>query len=81
MLHIAPKEMVDLNRDKETTYYFTTYFFLFFSISLIKCVPRRGFGSAVCVQRDRQIVHIVSQSADLNPFRGTAGMQIVKVSA
>ena len=57
------------------------HIFFFFSISFIKCVPRRGFGSAVCVQRDRQIVHIVSQSADLNPFRGTAGMQIVKVSA
>ena len=27
--------------------------------------------SAVCVQRDRKIVYIVSQTADLNHFRGT----------
>ena len=43
----------------------------------IQCVPRKGFGefgSAVCVQRDRNIVYIVSLSADLadpNPFRDT----------
>ena len=43
----------------------------------IQCVPRKGFGefgSAVCAQRDRNIVYIVSLSADLadpNPFRDT----------
>ena len=36
---------------------------------MIQCVPRKGFGSAVCVQRDRQC--IVSQSADPNLFGGT----------
>ena len=32
-------------------------------------------GSTDCVQRDRYeyIVYLVSQSADSNPFRGTAG--------
>ena len=40
----------------------------------VQCVPRKWFGSAVCVQRDRQPVYnIVSQSADPNQFRGTAG--------
>ena len=38
---------------------------------MIQAVPRKGFGSAHCVQRDRCIVYIVSQSADPNPFRGT----------
>ena len=34
-------------------------------------MPQKGFGSAVCEQRNREIVHIVSETADLIPFRGT----------
>ena len=56
-------------------------------IKQIQCVPRKGFGSAVCIQRERYIlcsvyqgyynsflismVYIVSQPADRNPFLGT----------
>ena len=39
---------------------------------LLQCVPRKGFGSAICVQRDSAC--IVSQTADTNPpnpFQGT----------
>ena len=36
-------------------------------------MPRIGFGSADCIQRDRYILYIVSQSADSKPFRGTDG--------
>ena len=43
-------------------------------IYYLQCVTRKGFGSAVCVQRDRKIVHIVSQSADPNHFRGTTAI-------
>ena len=32
---------------------------------------QKGFGSAVCEQRNREIVHIVSETADPIPFRGT----------
>ena len=39
--------------------------------SYIQCLPRKGFGSAVCIQRDQR-----SQTADPNPFRGTAGICI-----
>ena len=39
-------------------------------------MPLIGFGSAVCVQTDRSIVYIVSQSADPNHFRGTAGIEL-----
>ena len=38
----------------------------------IQCVPRSGFGSGVCVHR--RIAYVVSQSADLNHFRGTVGL-------
>ena len=34
---------------------------------------RKGFGSADYVQRDREILYIVTQSADPSPFRGTVG--------
>ena len=34
-------------------------------------MPQKGFGSAVCEQRNREIVHIVSETADPIPFRGT----------
>ena len=37
----------------------------------VQCVPQKGFGSAVCEQRNREIVHIVSETADSIPFRGT----------
>ena len=36
----------------------------------IPAVLRKLFGSTDCVQRDRQIVYLVSQSADANAFRG-----------
>ena len=35
----------------------------------IPAVPRKWFGSADCIQSDRYLVHIVSQSADPNHFR------------
>ena len=35
---------------------------------------KKRFGSADCLQRNKYIVYIVSQSADPNLFRGTAGM-------
>ena len=37
----------------------------------LQCGPRKGFGSADCLQRDREMVYIVSQSADPNFFRGS----------
>ena len=42
-------------------------------LDFIQCVPRKGFGSAVCVGTEGKIdcVYIVSQSADPNHFRGT----------
>ena len=43
----------------------------------IQFVPRKGFGSADCVQRDRITVNVVSQAADISPFRGTAGRILV----
>ena len=39
----------------------------------LRCVPKKGFGLAVCVQ----IVYIVSQSAVPNLFRGTAGICLI----
>ena len=42
-------------------------------------MPRKWFGSAVCVQRDGYSVRvyiIAKQSADPNHFRGTAGITI-----
>ena len=39
----------------------------------LQCVPRKGFGSVVCLQRDREIVYmVVSQTADPNHFGGAA---------
>ena len=43
-------------------------------IYYIQCVPRKWFGSAVCIQRDSEIVYIVSLSADPNYFRRTVGI-------
>ena len=34
-------------------------------------MPRKGFGSADCENRDRQIVYSVTQPADPSTFRGT----------
>ena len=39
---------------------------------------QKWFGSAVCVRRHRKIVYIVSESADPNHFRGTAGKMITE---
>ena len=36
----------------------------------LQCVPRKGFRSSVCGQKNREIVYIASQSADPNPFEG-----------
>ena len=38
---------------------------------------RTGFGSAVCVQRDRYIEYLPSQTADPNPLRGKYCMNIL----
>ena len=43
----------------------------------IQAVPSKGFGSYDSVQRDR---YVVSQSADQNTFRGTAGIKITLFS-
>ena len=44
----------------------------FVNISIVvQAVPRKGFGSADCVHRDRYIVYIVSQSADRPGVRYT----------
>ena len=53
-------------------------FFRFSSIyyAEIQCMPQKWFVSAICVQTEREIVLIVSQSADPNHFRGTASLYI-----
>ena len=48
------------------------------SISELQCVPLQWFVSTEGVQGDRWIVYIVSQSADPNLVRGTAGSYILK---
>ena len=59
-------------------FYHLTYVDCFILIFIqIICVPRKRFGSAVCVQRYRQIVCMVLQSADLKLFRETAGSSFV----
>ena len=43
-------------------------------IVMLQCVPLKGFGSAVCLQRVRYILYIMPQTADpnsRNSFRGT----------
>ena len=46
---------------------------------MLQAMPRKGFGSADCVQRDRLLMsnYIVSQADDPNFFRGTAGKSLV----
>ena len=43
---------------------------------IIQCVPGKGFASAVFVQRNREMVYIVSQTADPNTFPGTHCIKI-----
>ena len=42
---------------------------------------RKGLGSADCVQREKQLAYIVSQSADPNSFQGIAGIRCELVAA
>ena len=40
----------------------------------VQCVSGKWFGSAVCVQRDKNTAYIVSQSADQNHFRAVGNL-------